>query len=157
MQDPDLKRRIRVAAEEKVPYSTLTAIDCGGLDYKPSLDTQSVSATLDYGQNLECKFTNMLETVYVEIFKVYDGDTEGFPFMTPFGKTTISPAVGTAFVVPVGGDYQIVELVPDGYRLDKYECNQPVDDIENGVAFDGTTFAGGSMTCVFQNSRDTID
>ncbi|MCB0993906.1 MAG: hypothetical protein KDB21_02360 [Acidimicrobiales bacterium] len=143
--------------EEKVPYSTLTAIDCGGLDYKPSLDTQSVSATLDYGQNLECKFTNMLETVYVEIFKVYDGDTEGFPFMTPFGKTTISPAVGTAFVVPVGGDYQIVELVPDGYRLDKYECNQPVDDIENGVAFDGTTFAGGSMTCVFQNSRDTID
>ncbi|MCB0994176.1 MAG: pentapeptide repeat-containing protein, partial [Acidimicrobiales bacterium] len=133
---------------------TLTAIWCGGLDYKPELASGSVTATLDYGQNLDCVFTNTYTPRQVPLIinKETLGGDNRFPATLAGESFVMFDGSSNTFTVPLATGVALHEDLPDGWIQHGLSCQGASITLPiNGdpiITVDST----GGATCTVTNA-----
>ncbi len=145
------------AITEAVPDGwQLDEVDCGAAPVTRDGDT--VSVTLGSAADVVCTFSNDRLATLVLNKVTNPAGGAGFPFVvTPEGgapgdEITLDDGGSQAVANLAPGDYDITELVPDGWVLDAADCGA-APATRDGDTVSVTLEPGDTVTCTFTNNQ----
>ncbi len=132
---------------------------CTGGSDNGSLSGETLSIVVGTGENVVCTFTNskLPETGSITIKKVTEpaDSQETFSFSGDVVIADLGHNESDTVNDLVAGDYNVTEVVPDGWRLDSVVCETEATNYS--VITDGVTIhlpAGEDIICTFTNVKD---
>lgn len=154
----------QVVFETPIDGWELTDVTCTGTDtYSADLETGQLNVTIPAGGNVNCTFTNELESGTLTLVKTVPVEqVDSSPFFdwestfAPFDGLSLQPtetgSVGTPPLEAAPGEYTITEVnIPNGWYLVSIDCGDAPFTLEGDGGVNVTVGAGEDVVCTFVN------
>jgi hypothetical protein len=140
-------------SEELPDGWSLADIKCMGSAHNVNLDAQNVSLDLKPGEHAVCTFTNKQDNGITIIKKtIPPRATQEFSFTGSLGNFSLSDGKSRTVSNLPPGEYTVNEFVPDGWTLDRVECDGSNQRTDRGTVV--MLEEGDHVVCTFINEQD---